>query len=136
MVNIASRLDVYLAGHGEGGAVEGSKAHDVGRVYVGIIIGSGCMYGVLGGNRQVEVQSGKQLAVAQGVAQRADYSAGSRGSETAGRHIEAAALARQSRDRDRRTDRHDEIDTDASSGQMARQAVGVGVRRVGVAVPY
>ena len=25
------------------------------------------------------------------------------------------------------TDRHDEIDTDASSGQMARQAVGVGV---------
>lgn len=40
-------MDVYLAGHGEGGAVEGSKAHDVGRVYVGIIIGSGCMYGVV-----------------------------------------------------------------------------------------
>ena len=46
MVNIASRLDVYLAGHGEGGAVEGSKAHGVGRVYVGII-GSGCTYGVV-----------------------------------------------------------------------------------------
>lgn len=84
MVNIASRLDVCLAGHGEGDAVEGSKAHDVGRACVDIVIGSGCTYGVLGGNRQVELQSGNQLAVAQGVAQRAGYSAGSRGSETAG----------------------------------------------------
>ena len=89
---------VSLAGHGEGGAVEGSNAHDVGRVHVGTR-GSGCMYGVSRRNRQVELQEDKQLAVAQDVAQRADYSAGTRGSASAGiqrrrrQHAAAAAAA-------------------------------------------
>lgn len=77
---------VYLAGHGEGGAEEGSKAHGVGRVYV--VQYSRERVHVWGMEEETDRSSCRRasswLAVAQGVAQRADYSAGSRGSETAG----------------------------------------------------